>query len=59
MFAFDDFAASKRVLALPGRRFIWLRVAPFGADYQLPTMPPMRDRILAFCQALGVQTALP
>lgn len=39
------------VLALPGPRFIALRVEPVS-DYQLPTPPPIRERIARFRQAL-------
>jgi sulfopyruvate decarboxylase subunit beta len=57
VFAFDDLTTWQRdaaqALAAPGPRFISLRVAPVGAEYQLPTMPPMRDRLAAFRQALG------
>ncbi|HEX7447429.1 MAG TPA: thiamine pyrophosphate-dependent enzyme [Pirellulales bacterium] len=41
------------VLALPGPRFIVLRVAPVGAEYHLPTMPPVTDRLKAFREALA------
>ncbi|HET6881987.1 MAG TPA: thiamine pyrophosphate-dependent enzyme [Pirellulales bacterium] len=57
VFAFDDLAVWKsqaaQALASTGPRFISLCVAAVGADYHLPSMPPMRDRIAAFCQALG------
>lgn len=55
-FAFDDLATWQRdaaqALAAPGPRFISLRVAPVGAEFQLPAMPPLRDRLAAFRQAL-------
>jgi thiamine pyrophosphate-dependent acetolactate synthase large subunit-like protein len=56
-FMFDDLSAWQRaaatVLRSPGPRFVCLRVAPVGADYQLPTMPPVTERLAAFRAALG------
>lgn len=56
-FMFDDLSAwqsgAATVLRSPGPRFVCLRVAPVGADYQLPTMPPMTERLTAFRAALG------
>lgn len=35
-------------LQSPGPRFVLLRVAPVGAEYHLPTLPPMAERLAAF-----------
>lgn len=40
-------------LQSPGPRFVLLRVAPVGAEYHLPTLPPMAERIAAFRTALA------
>jgi sulfopyruvate decarboxylase subunit beta len=57
VFSFDELAAWQRdaasVLGVPGPRFIHLSVEPVGADYQLPAMAPMGDRIAAFRRALS------
>lgn len=54
---FDDLDAWRReaaaALRLPGPRFICLHVAPVGADYQLPILPPLVERIAAFRSALA------
>jgi thiamine pyrophosphate-dependent acetolactate synthase large subunit-like protein len=56
-FDFADLATWQRdaatVLRSPGPRFVCLHVAPVGADYQLPTMPPLVERIAAFRGALS------
>lgn len=39
-------------LALPGPRFVVLRVAPVGAAYHLPTMPPVTERVQKFREAV-------
>ncbi len=39
--------------ALPGPRCVVLRVAPVGAEYHLPTMPPVAERLRAFQEALA------
>ncbi len=53
---FDDLTVwqsqAARTLAQGGPRFICLSVAPVGADYQLPTPPPMAERIERFRAAL-------
>ncbi|HEX5446109.1 MAG TPA: thiamine pyrophosphate-dependent enzyme [Pirellulales bacterium] len=40
-------------LVLPGPRCVVLRVAPVGAEYHLPTMPPVAERLRAFQEALA------
>ena len=40
-------------LQSPGPRFVLLRVAPVGAEYHLPTLPPMPQRLAAFRAALA------
>lgn len=56
LFDFDDLAAWQQeaatVLRSPGPRFVCLHVLPVGADYQLPTMPPLVDRLATFRSAL-------
>ena len=56
VFEFDDLTAWQReaaaVLQSPGPRFVCLHVLPAGADYHLPTMPPLVDRLTAFLSAL-------
>lgn len=39
-------------LALPAPRFLVLRVAPVGAAYHLPTMPPVTERLQKFREAV-------
>jgi thiamine pyrophosphate-dependent acetolactate synthase large subunit-like protein len=55
-FDFDDLAVWRQeaaaVLRSPGPRFVCLHVAPVGADYQLPTMRPIAERIAAFRGAM-------
>jgi len=55
--AFDDLGewqhGAATALALPGPRFVSLAVEPVGAEYQLPTPPPMAERIARFREALG------
>jgi phosphonopyruvate decarboxylase len=57
VFDFDDLAVWRQqaaaVLASPGPRFVCLHVAPVGAEYQLPAMRPMVERIAAFREAIG------
>jgi sulfopyruvate decarboxylase subunit beta len=54
---FDSLDAWQReaatVLLSPGPRFVCLHVVPVGADYQLPTMPPLVERIATFRNALS------
>jgi sulfopyruvate decarboxylase subunit beta len=45
-------SAARKSLASPGPRFICLRVAPVGAEYQLPTLEPISQRLAAFQSAL-------
>ena len=55
-FDFDDLDRWRQeaadVLRSAGPRFICLHVAPVGADYQLPTMPAIAERIAAFRAAM-------
>jgi thiamine pyrophosphate-dependent acetolactate synthase large subunit-like protein len=43
---------AQAVLTAPGPRFICLRVAPVGADYQLRPLASMADQITSFRQAI-------
>jgi sulfopyruvate decarboxylase subunit beta len=56
-FDFDDLDRWRQeaadVLHSPGPRFICLHVAPVGADYQLPVMQPITERIAAFREAIA------
>jgi len=56
VFDFDDAAIWQREAAMalhsPGPRFLSLHVAPVGADYPLPALSPMAERIAAFQAAL-------
>jgi thiamine pyrophosphate-dependent acetolactate synthase large subunit-like protein len=45
-------ADAAAVLAEPGPRCIQLTVAQVGPDFQLPTLPPITDRLRAFRQAV-------
>lgn len=47
-------ARAAMVLKEPGPRFICLRVAPVGPEYQLPTAEPMAAKIARLRSALGV-----
>lgn len=51
----DDWRQSAaRILAAQGPRFVVLKVAPVGPEFQLPRVPPIRERLRAFRQALLV-----
>jgi phosphonopyruvate decarboxylase len=56
VFDFNDLMAwqqqAEAVFSSPGPRFACLHVLPVGADYQLPTMPPLADRLATFRSAL-------
>lgn len=45
-------AGAAAALAAPGPRFITLKVAPVGDEYQLDSPGPIRERVRAFRQAL-------
>ncbi|HWB08514.1 MAG TPA: thiamine pyrophosphate-dependent enzyme [Pirellulales bacterium] len=56
-FDFDDLDRWRQqaadVLRSPGPRFVCLHVAPVGADFQLPAMLSITDRIAKFREALA------
>lgn len=56
VFDFNDLTAWQQdaaaVLRSPGPRFVCLHVLPVGADYQLPTMPPLVDRLAVLRDAI-------